>query len=420
MATPVVDAAACARHGDAKVLELELAATRDRTLAMLAAWRAQLGDALTVDYDETCNPLRWELGHIGWFEEWWLARNRERLHGDRADPDAPRAASIQPHADRWYDSGRVEHRSRWTLDLPEVDRIVDDIALQRESTLALLRTSGPSDDALYFFRLALLHEDMHDEAWLMMAQQLGIAPGDAIVEGESAADGAFDDGDALHVEAGEIELGETAPSGFAFDNEVGTRRVTLEAFTIDANVVSWRRFLAFVDAGGYAESHWWSPEGWAWRASSAAEHPRYLRRTRDGRWEQQRFDAWTDLDPNDAASHLTWHEAQAWCRWAGRALPTEVQWRAAQRRHGASAPHRRATFRWGEAWEWTATRFDGFEGFRAHPYRDYSQPWFDGRPVLKGASRWTHPHLHDPAYRNFFLPHRNDVHAGFRSVAPSV
>ncbi len=71
-------------------------------------------------------------------------------------------------------------------------------------------------------------------------------------------------------------------------------------------------------------------------------------------------------------------------------------------------------------WEWTASAFEPFDGFQAHPYRDYSQPWFDGRPVLKGASAWTHPHVRHPAYRNYFLPHRNDVMAGFRSVAVRV
>jgi iron(II)-dependent oxidoreductase len=415
-----VDAASRARRGDAQALEHELRATRERTLTMLAAWRAQLGDALAVGYDETLNPLRWELGHIGWFEEWWLARNRERMHGDRADPDAARAASIQPEGDRWYDSSRVEHRLRWTLAMPHIDRIVDDVAAQRESSLALLRAQPKDDDSLYFFRLALAHEDMHAEAWLMMAQQLGIAPGDATVATNGVPDGARDDGDALRVEGGDIELGTASPSGFAFDNEVGARRVPQGAFTIDANAVSWRRYLAFVEAGGYDEPRWWSPAGWAWRQARGAANPRYLRRTPDGRWEQQRFDRWIDLDANDAACHLTFHEAQAWCRWAGRALPTEAQWRAAQRRHGAALRQGSGqAFRWGEVWEWTESPFEPFEGFRPHPYRDYSQPWFDGRPVLKGASRWTNPHLHDAAYRNFFLPHRNDVHAGFRSVAPS-
>ncbi len=414
-----VDAAERARRGDAASIAVALGEARERTLAMLAAWRAQLGDELRIPEDETLNPLRWELGHIGWFEEWWLARNRDRHAGWRADPDVRRPASIQPHADRWYDSGKVEQLSRWTLDLPHVDRIVDDLAVQREATLALLRGHGRDEvdeDALYFFRLVLMHEHMHAEAWLMMAQQLGIAPGvtidEAITDELAAPRRARNDGAALVVEAGAIELGATAPSGFIFDNEAGSRRETLAPFTIDAGAVSWRRFLAFIDAGGYDDVRWWDAEGRAWleaRGTSGTLHPHYLRRTHDGRWEQQRFDRWVDVDPNHAASHLSLYEAQAWCRWAGRALPTEAQWRAAQRRHGTA-------FRWGEVWEWTTSPFEPFDGFTPHPYRDYSQPWFDGRPVLKGACTWTHPNMRHPAYRNYFLPHRHDVLAGFRSV----
>jgi EgtB-related family protein len=114
------------------------------------------------------------------------------------------------------------------------------------------------------------------------------------------------------------------------------------------------------------------------------------------------------LDPDAPALHLSGHEAQAWCRWADRRLPSEHEW---------SLAARDARFAWGQVWEWTASPFAPFHGFEPHPYRDYSQPWFDGRPVLKGGSFATAPFMKDPRYRNFFLPGRNDVFAGFRSCA---
>jgi EgtB-related family protein len=108
------------------------------------------------------------------------------------------------------------------------------------------------------------------------------------------------------------------------------------------------------------------------------------------------------------ACHLTAYEAQAWCRWAGRRLPTEAEWERAAL-IGSSG------FEWGQVWEWTAGSFEPYAGFSAHPYRDYSAPWFGSRTVLRGASFMTQPRMRDPRYRNFFKAERNDVPAGFRS-----
>ncbi len=111
--------------------------------------------------------------------------------------------------------------------------------------------------------------------------------------------------------------------------------------------------------------------------------------------------------------HISAHEAQAWCRWAGRRLPTEAEWETA----ALCAAADDQVFEWGEVWEWTSSPFAPYAGFVAHPYGDYSQPWFDGRPVLRGASFATAPHMKHPRYRNYFPADRDDLFAGFRSCA---
>lgn len=133
-----------------------------------------------------------------------------------------------------------------------------------------------------------------------------------------------------------------------------------------------------------------------------------------GGWWQCRFGVWTPLDPARAALHLSAHEAEAWCRWAGRRLPSEAEWETAATLCEAAGER----FEWGQVWEWTASPFAPYAGFSGHPYRDYSQPWFDGRPVLRGASFATVPHLRHARYRNFFAVDRDDVFAGFRSCGP--
>ncbi len=164
----------------------------------------------------------------------------------------------------------------------------------------------------------------------------------------------------------------------------------LDDFAIDNVAVSWRRFLPAIEAG-------------------AVTLPRYLRQE-NGAWQALRYGAWEALNLDAAALHLTWDEAQAWCAWAGRRLPTEAEWECA----ALTQPG----FDWGDAWEWTASRFAPFEGFVAHPYRDYSRFGFEEhRYVLKGASRATSPRMAHPRYRNYFTVERNDIHTGFRSCA---
>jgi ergothioneine biosynthesis protein EgtB len=397
-------AALDARRGSPETLARALAASRADTLATFAAYERAL-PGLQVPLGAELNPPLWELGHIGWFQEYWIARNPERARGARADPEAARRMPTRAGADALYNSSRVAHDSRWQLPLPDAAATRADLAHQLDETLALLRRSGPGDDALYFYRLALLHEDMHHEAALYMARGLGVPIDDARWRaGPLPAPAA-----PLHFDERAWRLGSEPGLGFAFDNELPGLSVPLRPFQIDAQAVRWAEFLPFVDAGGYDDARWWTDDGARWRAAQAAGRPRYLRRSANG-WAHWRDGRWQRLDPSEAACHLTLHEAQAWCRWAGRRLPTEAEWECA----ACSAP---AAFRWGDVWEWTASPFAPFAGFEPHPYRDYSAPWFDGRPVLKGASHCTQPRMRHPRYRNFFAAARNDVPAGFRSCA---
>ena len=377
---------------------------RSALLRLFDAYRAALGDGgLRVPCTPELNLPLWELGHIAWFEEFWIARNERRRQGANADPDAPRPAPLLPQADAFYDSSRVAHATRWQLPLPDAAGTLDYLAAVRERTLALLLESDGDDDALYFFRLALFHEAMHREAWIYMAQTLDIP---LAVDGPRAR---ATPGSELALPGGPWTLG-SRPPGFAFDNELAAHEVNLAPFTIDDAPVTWRRYLPFVESGAYNDAQYWSAEGWAWRQRQSQPWPRHLRR-RDGAWQAWRFGAWQHLDMNLPAMHLSYHEAQAWCAWAGCRLPSEAEWEMA----ACSAPQQ--SFAWGDVWEWTASPFSAYPGFAAHPYRDYSAPWFDGRPVLRGASFATAPGMKHPRYRNFFTAERNDIFAGFRSCA---
>ncbi len=390
-------------------MEKLLLDARARTLRLFAAYEAALGPELRVPCTPELNLPLWELGHVGWFADWWIARNPERERGAKADPDLPRT---QPHqtargsdADSFYNSSTVAHDRRWQLALPDATATRHHLEASLADTLALLQTAAEDDDGLYFFRLALFHEDMHAEAAVYMAQTLGFDPGEAL--GDPIRRGAAGM-QTVNTPATNWVLGHDSP-GFAFDNELGAQAAPLPAFQIDTEAVRWARFLPFVEQGGYRERAYWSEAGWRWLAQTGATAPRHLRRSAEG-WQQQRWGVWQPLDPQAAACQLSAFEAEAWCAWGDRRLPTEAEWEC--------AAHTAPDWCWGEVWEWTASPFAPFPGFVAHPYVDYSRPWFDGRPVLKGASAATVPRMRHPQYRNYFTPERNDVMAGFRSAAP--
>ncbi len=429
---------------DPDFLSRALRDARARTLALIAdlQGRQWIGPQL-----EIVNPPLWEIGHVAWFQEYWLLRH---VCG---------RAPLLPDVDGLYDSAGVHHPDRWQLLLPSPERTLDYMERVLAQSLECL-VARPQDRRLaYFAKLALLHEDMHGEALLYTRQTLGYpAPPLERATSTPPAGGACP-GDAA-VAGGLFPLGAHDGQGFVFDNEKWSHDVELAPFAIAKAPVTEAEFLAFVEDGGYRRAELWSGEGGAWREAARAEQPVYWRR--DGsQWLQRRFDRWLPLRPHAPMLHVNWYEAQAYCRWAGRRLPSEAEWeraacgaavRAADKPRwpwagnsgnapgntpDASRAHVDATSlecaevgalpagdsadgcrqMLGNVWEWTASTFAPYPGFTADPYREYSEPWFGSRRVLRGGCFATRGRLLWNTLRNFFTPDRRDVFAGFRTAA---
>ena len=400
----------CLRTAGKELLSLALIDSRNHTLGLLAEFEQALGVGLQVPRLDEINPLLWELGHIGWFAEWWTCRNPHRHLGHHADPTAIRLQSIESRADSWWNSSGVPHQDRWTLDLPDLAGTKQYLLDSLESSLSLLAQALDEDNALYFYRLALFHEDMHGEALIYMAQTLGVPLGLSLPGGVGARAPVL-------IPAARWQLGSPGNAGFSFDNERGMHEVAVPEFEIDAQAVSWAQFVEFVDDGGYDRAALWQPQGWQWLQKKAASEgrrgPRYVEQIggSSGAVRQTRFGTVRHMLGSQPVTHVTWWEADAWCRWAGRRLPAEVEWELVA--HTAQ----RSGFRWGDVWEWTGSSFHPYPGFVADPYVDYSEPWFGTHKVLRGASFATHARIKHLKYRNFYRPERDDIFCGFRSCA---
>ena len=380
-----------------RMTKAQLHAALDDSRAHLLALYGGLPAKLlqSVPYLKVINPPRWEIGHVAWFAERWCLR---RLGGGFT------TSRFLHDPDRWYDSSRVAHEARWSLDLPSPAATRGYLEGVLDACHAAL--DKPEADP-YYFQLALYHEDMHCEALHYTLQTLGIAPSAKVRTRRGPP--ALGPGEELHFPGGETGIGSRRDDAFVFDNEKWAHTVELAPFAIDARPVSNEEFLAFVEDGGYERAEWWSEAGRQWLAETGRRAPRYWRSGPHG-WERRVFDAWQPLAPEEPALHVSAFEAEAWCRRAGRRLPAEAEWECATRSFDA------AFSPWGHVWLWTASPFAPYAGFSADPYADYSQPWFHSHRVVRGGSFATPARLLDPAFRNFYEPQRDDIFIGFRSA----
>ena len=414
-----------------------IADLREARQVELAVFTDLADDQMLGPQERFLEPPIWEVGHVGWFQEYWILRN---LYG---------AHPILPKGDSMYDSFHVSYKGRWDHDFPSRAQTLDYLRTVLDSCVDRLRGSEPTPEEIYFYRHVTQHEYMHSENMAMVCQTLGYRrpafPN--VARGTVGVDSAYRRRD-VEVPGASFPLGAAQDEPFVFDNEKWAHLVEITPFRIANTPVTNAEFVEFVDSGGYRTRKYWGKHGWEWRRRYGGEHPRFWS-TRDGRWFQGVFDQRLPLDPWHPVVHVNWHEAKAYCVWAKRRLPTEAEWE-----YAASGPdtHR---FPWGETpptperanldyrhggpvdvralpagdspcgcrqmignvWEWTDSYLEPYPGFVADPYKEYSQPYFGQKPVLRGGGWTTRSGMIRNTWRNFFMRHRRNVVAGFRTCA---
>jgi ergothioneine biosynthesis protein EgtB len=392
-------------------LSLALMDSRNHTLQLLSRFEQALGPGLRIPVSHETVPPLWLAGHVAWLAEYWIGRNPQRARGPRCPADAVRLASVEPQADGWFDPTLVGHEQRWALQLPDPVAVKAYLLDTLETTLELLEHARDDDEALYFFRMALFHEDLRWEELATIAQTVGVPVGLTLPGGAAMRP-------PLLMPASRWTLG-WSDNSFALDIERGHEVVQVPEFEVDAQVVSWSQFVEFIADGGYDRRELWHPAGWEWLQREASRDgrrgPRHVEQigVASGSVLQTLFGKATRMAGSQSVMHVSWWEADAWARWAGRRLPTEAEWEIAAS-HGA-----RRGFRWGEVREWTAGTLRPWAGFHGDAWASHAeldaQPLFARARVLRGASFATRPRMKHLRARLWALPERDDGFVGFRT-----
>lgn len=365
------------RRAGRELLSLALMQTRNRTLA----WTTVL---------ERVEGAHAVAGRAGWWQERWIARNVHRARGADADTTQAPLASIEPRADAWWGpQGQADAAAAAVL------RGYLEATL--ETTLELLAATPEDDDALHWFRAALFEEDTAVRRFASLAQSQAVDVRRLLPERVLRPVRP-----PLWFAAQRFALG-SPRGGFVPAAEQWAHDEPVPEFEIDAQPVTWQQFAEFAEDGGYDDASHWSEAGTQWLAASGRRAPRDVEQMRHGVL-LRRFGQLVRAPAGEPASMLTWYEADAWCRWAGRRLPTEVEWELAACR-GASRG-----FVWGDVPEWTACRARAWPG--GPPVADASLR------VQRGAAWFEPRRLAHAKARRFVAAADDDGFAGFRSCAP--
>jgi iron(II)-dependent oxidoreductase len=347
--------------------------TRERTLALVAHLDAA---DLERQVDPLMSPLVWDLAHIAAYEDLWLSHR----HAGRP--------LLRPDLAATYDAFETPRAVRGEIELLDSGGAREYLAAVRQQTLAAVESQGV-DPVLH--EMVLRHELQHTETMRQAMRLGGLLPaGEPPSEPLGAQDGW------LQVPGGAFAMGASGDT-FSYDNERPRHLVEVGPFRIARRPVTNGSWMRFSEGGGYERREWWSDEGWAWKQC----------------YDITDCPGARDAHPDGPVCHVSWFEAEAFAAAHRARLPTEAEWeKAATWEHGRGGP---ALTGVGCVWEWTASQFSAYPGFAAHPYREYSEVFFDaGHRVLRGGSWATAPRVASATFRNWDLPERRQIFAGLR------
>ena len=427
-------------------LRLAIAAELERTRARTTLLTEAVDESeLARQHSPLMSPLVWDLAHVGNQEELWLVRDV----GGR-DP-------VRQDIDELYDAFKHARKDRPALPLLDPVQARAYVARVRDKALDVLDRvrfdpGTPLLDGGFAFGMIVQHEQQHDETMLATHQ---LRAGSPVLTAPPPPEASAPTKREVLINAGTFVMG-TDTEPWALDNERPAHTVDVGAFWIDAAPTTNGEYMAFIDAGGYDDPRWWSERGWAYRRKAGLEAPLHWIRDSGG-WLRRRFGHIEGVPADEPVVHVCYFEAEAYASWAGKRLPTEAEWEKAARFDPATGRSRR--YPWGDdppgpehanlgqrhlspapvgaypagasphgvhqligdVWEWVSSGFAAYPGFRAFPYREYSEVFFGGDyRMLRGGSFGTDAASCRGTFRNWDHPIRRQIFSGFRCARDHV
>jgi ergothioneine biosynthesis protein EgtB len=347
------------------------------------------------------SPPKWHLGHSTWFFETFILQ--PFFKGYQVYNE-----SFNYVFNSYYETvgARVIRTDRGNLSRPSVNEVYQYRAYVDEAMLNFLQ-EPLSPDAEELLILGFNHEQQHQELLVTDIKYIlgnnPLFPAYRSGSAKASAHNTATEPQMIAFKEGVYEIGHKE-SSFCFDNELGRHKVYLHDFSISSSLVTNRKYLEFLNDGGYKNFAYWHAEGWDWVKTNQVMAPMYWHFI-DGVWHTYTFEGLQVLDLNAAVTHISYYEAYAFAEWSGRRLPTEFEWEVAA-----------ASFNWGERWEWTESAYLPYPGFNKAPgaIGEYNGKFMVNQKVLRGASEAT-PEGHSRfTYRNFFHPHLRWQYTGIR------
>ena len=422
--------------------------TRDMTLELVDPLQR---DDFVVQTAPFTSPPKWHIGHVSWIYEAVMSKLDKNYEFYSTE--------FSEYLNSYYQQFGIPHdkKLRGIVSRPTTDDIFKYFEMVSQRVTEFIGSSDLfNDDAARLITMGMHHESQHQELLVYDLQHLLAEayhpvrrnrasrrqPGIEVEEEKKK------EKESVHIKGGLYTQGYSG-DGYCYDIEMPEHKVYLEDYSIDVYPVTNRQYMEFIDDGGYKTYKYWLSDGWEKVKENGWEAPMYWER-KDQKWYVQNFAGLGEINPNQPVCHVSYYEAEAYCKWAGKRLPTEAEWEKAacwnektQEKTiypwGNQYPtddrcNLLESYRWecsevgalpdgkshlgchhmvGDVWEWTKSEFAGYPGFRSD-FDEYNDKWFTNQKVLRGGSFGTPKMSIRASYRNFFRLDERWLFSGFR------